>query len=213
MKRYVVTDSKRVDAGLKYSEIFYIGGCSQFRRVNGKQWTQLLKCEASTITAATSPPQLAPYAPRVFGLHPASNGISRGLMEAWRQLHQGAGSLAWEQGVAGRRGIGSSVWGFWHAVNYACIRNVYIWSTKTLWQFSVGSWGGWGSGSDGEGVRLAQLRGEQACNTNQGDSVMDRRLTESPLCLLGDGSSWLSPTMAVLLCCCLHKSKQNKCGC
>lgn len=42
---------------------------------------------------------------------------------------------------------------------------------------------GWGSGSDGEGVRLAQLRGEQACNTNQGDLVMDRRLTESPLCL------------------------------
>lgn len=32
------------------------------------------------------------------------------------------------------------------------------------------------SGSDGEGVRLAQLRGEQACNTNQGDLVMDRRL-------------------------------------
>lgn len=30
-------------------------------------------------------------------------------MEAGRQLHQGAGSLAWEQGVAGLRGIGSSL--------------------------------------------------------------------------------------------------------
>lgn len=73
--------------------------------------------------------------------------------------------------------------GFWHAVNDTCIHNVYGGSTKTLWQLNVGSWG-WGSASDGEGVRLAQLRGEQACNTNQGDLVMDRRLTERPLCLL-----------------------------
>lgn len=46
------------------------------------------------------------HTPRVFGLHPVSNGISRGLIEAGRQLYWGAGSLAWEQGVAGLRGIG-----------------------------------------------------------------------------------------------------------
>lgn len=52
--------------------------------------------------------------------------------------------------------------------------------------FGSSTWaaGGWGSASDGKGVRLAQLRGEQACNTNQEDLVRDRRLTESPLCLL-----------------------------
>lgn len=34
------------------------------------------------------------------------------------------------------------------------------------------------------GVRLAQLRGEQASNTNQGDLVMDIGLTERALCLV-----------------------------
>lgn len=72
--------------------------------------------------------------------------------------------------------------------------NVYDGSTKAFWQLIVGSWGG------GSGPRLAELR-EQACNTDQGDLVMDIRLTESPLCLLNicvecNGSSWLSPTMA-----------------
>lgn len=108
--------------------------------------------------------------------------------------------------------------GFWHAVNFARIHNVYDGSTKTLWQLNVGSWGVGGSGSDGEGVRLAQLRGEQACNTNQGDLVMDRRRTESPLCLLiiceeCDGSSWLSPIVFLFLPFCrLQKRQQKKCG-
>lgn len=44
--------------------------------------------------------------------------------------------------------------------------------------------GSWGPGWDGVGVRLAQLRGEQAFNTNQGDLVMDIGLTERPLCLV-----------------------------
>lgn len=39
-----------------------------------------------------------------------------------------------------------------------------------------------GPGWDGMGVRLAQLRGEQASNTNQGDLVMDIGLTERALC-------------------------------
>lgn len=59
----------------------------------------------------------SPAHTRVFGLHPVSNGISRRLIEAGRQLHRGAGSLAWEQGVAGLRGIGPSLrvvqW-IWH---------------------------------------------------------------------------------------------------
>lgn len=42
-----------------------------------------------------------------------------------------------------------------------------------------------GPGSDWVGVRLAQLRGEQASNTNQGDLVMDIGLTERALCLVG----------------------------
>lgn len=42
-----------------------------------------------------------------------------------------------------------------------------------------------GPGSDRVGVRLAQLRGEQASNTNQGDLVMDIGLTERALCLDG----------------------------
>lgn len=69
-------------------------------------------------------------------------------------------------------------------MNYACIHNVYDGSTKP---FGSSTWAaeGWGSGSDREGVRLAQLRREQASNTNQGDLVMERRLTESPLCLRG----------------------------
>lgn len=37
---------------------------------------------------------------------------------------------------------------------------------------------------DGVGVRLAQQRGEQASNTNQGDLVMDMGPTERALCLL-----------------------------
>lgn len=144
---------------------------------------QLLKCEAFTIPAAPSPPQLAPYAPRVFGLHPASNGISRRLIEAGRQLHQGAGSLAWEQGVAGLRGIGSClrVLACWERRSHSQCKR---WEHRNPLAARRGQLGGWGSASGGEGVRLAQLRGEQACNTNQGDLVMDRRVTESPLCLL-----------------------------
>lgn len=51
---------------------------------------------------------------------------------------------------------------------------------------SVGSptWAAGGPGWDGVGVRLAQQRGEQAFNTNQGDLVMDIGLTERPLCLV-----------------------------
>lgn len=111
------------------------------RWVNGKQWTQHLKCEAFTITAATSPPQLAPYAPKVFGLHPASNGISRGLMEAGRQLHQGAGSLAWEQGVAGLRGIGSclGVLACWE-LRFA-LTMYTMGAPKPFGRLNVGSWG------------------------------------------------------------------------
>lgn len=60
-------------------------------------------------TFTPTPPR--PHTPRVFGLHPDSNGISRGLIEAGRQLHWGAGSLAWEQGVAGLRGIGPCLGG------------------------------------------------------------------------------------------------------
>lgn len=177
------------------------------RWVNRKQWTQLLKCEAFTITTATSPPQLSPYAPRVFGLHPASNGISRGLIEAGRQLHQGAGSLAWEQGVAGLRGIGSCL-GFFSTLAFT----MYTMGAPKPFGSSTWAAGGWVSGSDGEGVRLAQLRGEQACNTNEGDLVMDGRLTESPLflliiCVECNGSSWLSPNMAVPPFCCPQKSQ------
>lgn len=47
--------------------------------------------------------------------------------------------------------------------------------------FGSSSWAAGGGG--GSGPRLAELR-EQACNTDQGDLVMDIRLTESPLCLL-----------------------------
>lgn len=51
---------------------------------------------------------------------------------------------------------------------------------------SVGNptWAAGGPGWDGVGVRLAQLRGEQASNTNQGDLVMDIGLTEKALCLV-----------------------------
>lgn len=51
---------------------------------------------------------------------------------------------------------------------------------------SVGSptWAAGGPGWDGVGVRLAQLRGEQASNTNQADLVMDIGLTERALCLV-----------------------------
>lgn len=144
------------------------------------------------ITATTSPPQLAPYAPRVFGLHPASNGISRGLIEAGRQLHQRAGSLAWEQGVTGLRGIGP-------CLGVLACSELHLHSMYTMGApkpFGSSSWAAGGGGCP----RLAELR-EQACNTDQGDLVMDIRLTESPLCLLNicvecNGSSWLSPTMA-----------------
>lgn len=51
---------------------------------------------------------------------------------------------------------------------------------------TVGSptWAAGGPGWDGVGVRLAQLRGEQASNTNEGDLVMDIGLTERALCLV-----------------------------
>lgn len=50
--------------------------------------------------------------PIPFGLHPVSNGISRGgTIGAERQLHWGAGSLAWEQGVAALRGTGPCLGG------------------------------------------------------------------------------------------------------
>lgn len=52
--------------------------------------------------------------------------------------------------------------------------------TQECWQPNMGQLGG----LDGAevGVRLAQLRGEQASNTNQGDLVMDIGLTERALC-------------------------------
>lgn len=83
-------------------------GCIQYRgywvhQTKKKHFSKVWGCMDSP------PPHTLPntlLVPWVFGLHPASNGISRGLIEAGRQLHQGAGSLAWEQGVAGLRGIG-----------------------------------------------------------------------------------------------------------
>ena len=119
----------------------------------------------------------------MFGLHPVSNGISRGLIEAGRQLHWGAGSLAWEQGVAGLRGIGPCLGGNAAGLAHSCTT-----LTHTMYKMqapkSVGSptWAAGGPGWDGVGVRLAQLRGEQAFNTNQGDLVMDIGLTERALC-------------------------------
>lgn len=51
---------------------------------------------------------------------------------------------------------------------------------------SVGSptWAAGRTGWDEVGVRLAQLRREQASNTNQGDLVMDIGPTEGALCSL-----------------------------
>lgn len=112
-------------------------------------------------------------------------GLVGGLIEAGRQLHLGAGSLAWEQGVAGLRGIGPCLGG--NAAGLALSRRTL---THTMYKMqepkSVGSptWAAGGPGLDGVGVRLAQQRGEQASNTNQGDLVMDIGLTERALCLV-----------------------------
>lgn len=93
-------------------------------------------------------------------------------------------------------------------MNYTCTQCIR-WEHQSLLAAHRGQLGGGGSGP-----RLAELR-EQACNTDQGDLVMDIRLTESPLCLLNicvecKGSSWLSPTMAdsvlkksAKCCCCI----------
>lgn len=66
----------------------------------------------------------------------------------------------------------------------------HSWSTLThtmykMWvpkSFGSSAWAAGGPGWDGVGVRLAQRRGEQASNTNQGDLVMDIGLTERALC-------------------------------
>lgn len=111
-------------------------------------------------------------------------GLVGGLLEAGRQLHWGAGSLAWEQGVAGLRGIGSCL-GVMQRVWHTCevhshTHNIY--KMRAPKRFGSTAWPAGGPGWDRLGVRLAQLRGEQAPNTNQGDLVMDIGLTERALC-------------------------------
>ncbi len=133
----------------------------------------------------SNPSSTLTHTPTVFGLLPVSNGISRGLIEAGRQLHWGAGCLAWKKGVAGLRGIGPCLWG-----NAAGLAHWWSTLTHTMYKMqalkSVGSptWAAGGPGWDAVGVRLAQLRGEQAFNTNQGDLVMDIGLTERALCFV-----------------------------
>lgn len=136
-----------------------------------------------------SPPLPTPFMPpECLACTQSLMGLAGGLIEG-RQLYWGAGSLAWVQGVAGLRGIGPCLLVMqrvWHphgvqththrqaGTHTQCIRYKH---RKCFGSLTLAA-----GGLDGTGwcVRLAQFRGEQASNTNQGDLVMDAGLTESP---------------------------------
>lgn len=75
---------------------------------------------------------------------------------------------------------GGNAAGFGTLVKYTHTHNVY--KMRAPKSFGSMTWPAGGPGWDRLGVRLAQLRGEQAPNTNQGDLVMDIGLTERALC-------------------------------
>lgn len=130
----------------------------------GSRYSRESGCFGFTVTTPPStPPPISsitrPFIPpECLACTQSLMGLAGGLIEG-RQLHWGAGSLAWVQGVAGLRGIGQCLLVMqrvWHSrgvhththtgsqCRHRRTHTMYkIQAPKVFWQLSAGSWGAW----------------------------------------------------------------------